>query len=94
MRFDSGTTDVPSAGTRVQISNTKDGVKSISIRARPGNTGDAYFGVSDVSSTNGWTLQPGEVISVSFEEGLVVFNVFYVDAATSGDDIDWAVVLT
>jgi hypothetical protein len=93
MRFDSGTTDVPSATTRVQISNTSDRVKAIDVRGRPGNTGNIFFGVIDVSATNGWTLQPGESITITFGEGSAKFADFYVDAATSGDDVDWSVVL-
>ena len=93
MRFDSGTTDVPSATTRVQISNTSDRVKAIDVRGRPGNTGNIFFGVIDVSATKGWTLQPGESISITFGEGSAKFADFYVDAATSGDDVDWSVVL-
>ena len=93
MRFDSGTTDVPSATTRVQISNTSDRVKAIDVRGRPGNTGNIFFGVIDVSATDGWTLQPGESISITFGEGSAKFADFYVDAATSGDDVDWSVVL-
>lgn len=93
MRYDAGTTDVPTAGTAVQISNTADSVKSIEVRARPGNTGNAFFGVSDVSATNGWTLQPGESKALDFGKGSVLFSVFYLDVATSGDDVDWSVIL-
>lgn len=93
MRFDSGTTDIPSAGTRVQISNTKDKVKSIAARGRAGNVGNVYFGRSDVSSSNGWELEPGDSIVEDFGEGSEFFDAFYGDAATSGDDIDWVVIL-
>jgi hypothetical protein len=93
MQFDAGTTDVPTAGTRVQLSNTAHRVKAIEVRGRPSNTGNTFFGTSDVSSTNGRTLQPGESVAVSFGEGTVKFADFYVDAATNGDDVDWSVVL-
>jgi len=93
MRVDFGTLDIPTAGTELQISNTADRVKSISVRARPGNAGNAFLGVSDVSATNGWTLQPGESKTLDFGEGSVLFSVFYVDVATSGDDVDWGVIL-
>jgi hypothetical protein len=52
-----------------------------------------YFGVSDVSATNGRELAPGEAVAYSFGEGSVLFSTFYVDAATNGDDVDWAVIL-
>ena len=93
MRFDTGTTDVPSAGTAEQISNTPDRVKAIEAPAPSGNTGSVYFGVSDVSATNGRELAPGEAATYSFGAGSVLFSVFFVDAATSGDDLDWAVIL-
>lgn len=93
MRFDSGTTDVPSAGTRVQISNTPDRVKAIAVQGRPDNIGKTFFGRNDVSSTNGWVLQPGAGKVVTFGEGSESFDAFWVDAATSGDDVDWDVVL-
>ena len=93
MRFLAGTTDIPNAGTRVQISNTADKVKTIAVRGRVGNTGNVYFGVSDVASTTGWELEPGDYKSVDFGEGSVPLSVFFVDAATNGDDVDWAVVL-
>jgi hypothetical protein len=93
MKFDAGTTDIPTATTQVQISNTADRVKSISVRGRPGNAGNVFFGVSDVETTDGWTLQPGESKTVDFGEGSVLFSVFYVNAATNGDDVDWTVIL-
>lgn len=93
MRWDSGTTNIGTAGTQVQISNTQDDVKVIAVKARVGNTGKTYFGLSDVSSSNGWELEPGEAKTVSFGEGSVKFAIFWVDAATDGDDVDWSVVL-
>ena len=94
MRFDAGTTDVPSAGTAVQISNTNDRVKAIEAHALSGNTGSIFFGVADVSATNGRELAPGEAVAYSFGEGSVLFSAFYVDAATSGDDLNWVVILS
>ncbi len=93
MKFDAGTTDIPTATTQVQISNTADKVKSISVRGRPGNTGNVFLGVSDVETTDGWTLQPGESKTLDFGGGSVPFSTFYVNAATNGDDVDWAVIL-
>jgi len=93
MQFSAGTTDVATAGTQVRISNTAHRVKAIEVRGRPGNTGNTFFGVSTVSAAGGWTLQPGESKALSFGEGSVKFADFWVDAATSGDDVDWTVVL-
>tara|TARA_R110002051_G_scaffold106504_1_gene179555 strand:- start:150 stop:455 length:306 start_codon:yes stop_codon:yes gene_type:complete len=93
MQFSAGTTDVATAGTQVQISNTAHRVKAIEVRGRPGNTGNIFFGVSTVSAAGGWTLQPGESKALSFGDGSVKFADFWVDAATDGDDVDWTVVL-
>ena len=93
MRFDAGSLSITTAGTELQFSNTADRVKSISVRARPGNTGNVFFGVSDITSTNGWTLQPGESKTVDFGQGSVLFSVFYGDAASNGDILDWTVIL-
>jgi hypothetical protein len=99
VRFDAGTTDVPTAGTRVQVSNTKNRVLIIEFHARDGNTGNIYVGISDVSATNGRELSPGEAVAINFtgatsqSDGSVLFEVFFVDAATNGDDVDWTVIL-
>lgn len=87
-----GTTDVPTAGTRVQISDTERRVSSIVFRGRKGNTGNVYVGGSAVSSSAGFELAPGEAISFPFaSDGFVVLiSDLYVDAATDGDDVDWA----
>lgn len=95
MPFDAGTTDVPTAGVRVQISNTKDKVLSIMVAAPTGNGGGVAFGRADVSMTNGLTLLPGDSFTADFGQygRSVLFEVFYVDAATNGNDVEWAVIL-
>ena len=93
MRISISTTDIPTAGTRVQLSNTADKVKSISVRARPANVGNIFLGTVTVSATVGWTLQPGESKTLDFGEGSVLFSVFYLDTATNGNDADWAAML-
>ena len=93
MLFKSGTTTISSPGTAVQINNTADKVKVIEVRARPGNSGDVYFGDSDVSSSSGRTLQPGEPAKVTLDEGSLLFNVFYVDGDQSGDKVDYIAIL-
>jgi hypothetical protein len=92
-RFDTGTTDVPSAGTAVQLSNTLDRVIWIRVSARTGISGAVYFGRSDVSSSNGYELSANDHLEIDFRPGSEAFNVFYVDASTNGNDLDWAVQL-
>ena len=97
MRFDGGFTDIPSAGTRVQISNTRDKVVWIKFQAPAGNTGLTYVGRSDVSSTNGYVLGAAggvdATLEIDFRPMSEILSAFYVDAATSGDDVSWAVIL-
>ena len=92
-RFDTSTTDVPSAGTAVQLSNTLDRVQWIRVSARTGISGTLYFGRSDVSSSNGYELSANDHLEIDFRPGSEAFNVFYVDTSTNGNDLDWAVIL-
>lgn len=97
MRFDANSVDIPSAGTRVQVSNTTDKVAWIQFRARDANTGSIYVGIGDVSSSNGYELGAGggrdAVLTLDFRPDSILFNVFYVDAATDGEDVDYSVIL-
>ena len=93
MRFDTGTTDVPSAGTRVQISNTTDRILWIKVSARTGISGALYFGRSDVAAANGYELSANDSLEIDFRPGSEAFSAFYVDASTNGNDLDWAVIL-
>ena len=92
-RFDTGTTDVPSAGTAVQLSNTVDRVLWIRVSARTGISGWLYFGRSDVSSSIGYELSANDYLEMDFRPGSEVFSAFYADASTNGNDLDWSVIL-
>lgn len=89
------TTDVPTAGTRVQISNTARRVLSITFKARNANTGSIYVGISTVSSTNGFELRKNESVTYNFQSFLTSAPIsdFYVDASVNGDDVDWAAIM-
>jgi hypothetical protein len=95
MIFDIGTTTVSTAGTEVQISNTANRVRYIKVKALAANSGIAYLGVSDVTTTNGYELSAGNEIEIDFAAsgGTVAFSAFYVDTASSGDKVCWAVIL-
>ncbi len=93
MRFDTGTTDVPNAGTRVQLSNTTDRVLWIRVSARTGISGALYFGRSDVASTNGYELSANDYLEIDFRPGSEAFSAFYADTSANGNDLDWAVIL-
>lgn len=91
-----GSTDVPTAGTRVQLSTGTRRVRRIYFKAHEGNTGDVYFGDVTVSSTNGISLdqaRPGtDWHMIDFSPSSENENYFYVNAATNGDDLDWYMV--
>jgi len=95
MIFDIGTTTVSTAGTEVQISNTANRVRYIKVKALAANSGITYLGVSDVTATNGYELSAGNEIEINLAEsgGTVAFSTFYVDAASDGDKVCWAVIL-
>tara|TARA_R110000751_G_scaffold287130_1_gene391756 strand:- start:471 stop:773 length:303 start_codon:yes stop_codon:yes gene_type:complete len=90
----SDSVDVPSATTRVQISTKKEQVMAITFKARAGNSGNVYVGGATVSAASGFELAPGNSISidpsqVSARDTTVPLSDFYVDAASSGDDVDF-----
>jgi hypothetical protein len=95
MKPDSGTTTISTAGTEVQISNTTNRVRWIKVKALAANSNKVYFGVSDVSATNGYELSAGNeiVLDLIGAGGTVAFSVFYLDAAVDGDKVCWWVFL-
>ena len=95
MILDAGTTTVSTAGTEQQISNTANRVLWIKAKALAANSGIAYLGVSDVTATNGYELSAGNEIEINFKDvgGTVAFSSLYVDVATNGDKVCWAVIL-
>jgi len=95
-KTDTGITDVPSAGTPVRITTSNQRVKKIKFTALATNSGLTYVGQSDVSSTNGYPLGAAGGVDATLEfdfgDGSAPFNEFYLDAASSGDDVAWAVI--
>ena len=95
MILDAGTTTVSTSGTEQQLSNTANRVLWLKAKALAANSGIAYLGVSDVSTTNGYELSAGNEIEMNFREigGSVAFSSIYVDAASNGDKVCWTVIL-
>jgi len=95
MILDAGTTTVSTSGTEQQLSNTANRVLWLKAKALAANSGIAYLGVSDVSTTNGYELSAGNEIEINFREigGSVAFSSIYVDVASNGDKVSWAVIL-
>jgi hypothetical protein len=93
--FDAGTTTVSTSGTEQQLANVANRVLWLKAKALAANSGIAYIGVSDVSTTNGYELSAGNEIEIDFADagGSIAFSSVYVDAATNGDKVCWAVIL-
>ena len=83
----SGTIKVTAAGTRVQAAH-KGNFKLGVFKARSDNTGDAYLGGNDVSSTDGMTLTPGESVQLQLANP-VSTSQFWADAANNNDQVDF-----
>ena len=95
MIFDAGTTTVSTSGTEQQLSNTTNRVRWIKVKALAANSGIAYFGVCDITTTNGYELSAGNELEINFADigGTVAFSSFYVDVASNGDKVCWSVIL-
>lgn len=99
--FDAGITDVPSVGTRVALSadgghNATDRVYWARFRGRPGNTGIVYVGVGDVvQAGHGWSLENNDDTGLELPippGGSIPLGDINFDAATNGDDVEWAIL--
>jgi hypothetical protein len=94
MRIINGLTDVPSAGTAVQLSSEGHKVVRIYLYAPAGNTNNVYFGDVNVVSGNGFILAAGQRPDpIVFDPGSVLLSNLYVDADTSGNDLSWIAVV-
>jgi hypothetical protein len=95
MIFDAGTTTISTAGSEQQISNTNNRVRWLKAKALAANSGIVYIGVSDITATNGYELSAGNEIELNFADagGTILWSTVYVDAATNGDKVCWAVIL-
>jgi hypothetical protein len=99
MRVDQGITNVPSAGTAVQLINATTRVRWMRFKALAGNSGLIYVGVSTtvrpLSASIGYELSAGNTIDLNFGEfgGSVPANLFHVDAATNNDKATWLMIL-
>lgn len=83
----SGQIDIPSAGTAVQGPNI-DCPNGVFIKALRANTGNVYVGndgAGDVTTSNGFELDAGEVILIQVSN----LSDLWFDAGTSGDDVCW-----
>jgi hypothetical protein len=83
---------VAAAGTAEPIAASKL-VRSINIQANPNNVGDVYIGASDVDSSNGIILEPGQTMELEspVDAGGMHMDLdlaeIFVDAANNGDSV-------
>jgi hypothetical protein len=101
MRLITGRVDVAAAGTRAQISSTKEKVLWIRFSAVFGNAAGVYYGDVTVSATAGKELRPPEDSEIHGLEsqseikpwadagGTIFLSDLYADADTNGDDIEY-----
>ena len=82
----SGTIKVTAAGTRVQAGHKGNFMTAV-FKARSDNTGDVYLGGSDVSSSDGMTLTPGESINLQLANPVSTAQ-FWADAANNNHQVD------
>lgn len=83
----SGTITVATAGARVQAAH-KGNVRSLVFKARQSNTGDVSIGGSDVSSSDGFILAPGEAVALSFRFAISTAQI-WADSLNNNDKIDF-----
>lgn len=84
-----GSITVATPGTAVAVATSGNAITAVSFRARTDNTGAVYVGDSGVSSSNGYRLEPGDELNLSFKETIDLRR-FFVDADTANDAVDFA----
>lgn len=84
-----GTKDVASAGTALILDATNYELSSLMIIAHNDNTGQIYYGGSDVDSSTQRGLDAGESIVLGMSRTPIVLNTVYIDAGTTNDGVDF-----
>ncbi len=86
----SGEKTVTVAGTAEALASTQQ-VKSVTIIAKAGNSGQVYVGASDVDNTTNDGLDAGEVLS--FDAHGVDLADLFIDVDNSGEGVDFYAVV-
>ena len=82
---------VTAAGTAEALAAGSQRVRSLTVIAKTGNTGQVYVGGSDVASTTNDGLAPGDGLEVPAENWLDLADV-YLDVDTNGEGVDYYAV--
>ena len=85
-----GSKDVVTAGTALQLSSTSQECRFVNIFAKAGNTGNVFVGGNLVSSSRGMVLEQARSTDWF---GIDNLNKVYVDAANSGDGVQYCFVV-
>ena len=89
--FISSAKTVASAGTAEAVSSSSQRVKSLTIIAKAGNTGQVYVGGSDVASSTNDGLEPGAALIVEAVSWLDLADI-YIDVDNAGEGVDFYAV--
>lgn len=86
-----GTQAIASAGTAEQlIGSTRRKVKSITLMAYSGNTGQIFYGGSDVDSSTQNGLDAGETVTINAPDNAAFdASEIWIDSGTSSDGADF-----
>ncbi len=87
----SGDKTVTAAGTAEALASAQR-VRSVTIVAKDDNTGRIYVGGSDVSSSTNRGLQAGDVLTHTSASGWQDLADIFIDAAVSGEGVDYYAV--
>jgi hypothetical protein len=102
MRFDAVTVNVPTAATRVALHtggglNAVDRILWVRFKGRPNNTGTVYVGISDVTATNGYSLENNDDVGLTLDfrayGGSILASDVSMDAVNNNDKIECALIL-
>ena len=78
---------VSASGTAEALSSSQR-VKSVTIIAKSGNTGQVYVGGSDVATATNDGLDSGDAIEVNAESWMDLADI-YLDVDTNGEGVDY-----
>ena len=88
----SGDKTVAAAGTAEALASASQRVRSVTIVAKDANTGRVYVGGSGVDSTVNSGLLAGDVLTHTTAGGWLDLADVYIDAAVSGEGVDYYAV--
>lgn len=88
--FVSGEKTVTASGTREALASAQR-VKSLTIVAKTGNTGQVYVGGDDVSTSTNDGLYPGDSVRIPAVNWLNLADI-YLDVDTGGEGVDYYAV--